>query len=445
MSLSAAEDEELLRLLLADEPLLDFVPRISPRFTSPAHLAPVAALLERAMLGEPVRALVSVPPRHGKSELLLHAIAWWLARRPADTLGYVSYAADIARSKSRLARDYAGRAGVTLRDDSAALHEWRTTANGGCLAAGIGGPLTGHGVNGLIVDDPLKNRQDAESPLIRGVGHQWFTSTAMTRVEPGGFVIVNATRWHDDDLIGRLAQDADTPWEVVNLPAVSDAGDALWPERWPLGALRARRAEVGEYDWHALYMGAPRPKGGEVFRVPARYESLDVTGARIVIGCDPAGTEDTRSDYTAAVVLAVRGFGAATIADVIEVVRFRGETPQAARELLALQAKWRAPLTIEASRDGKAIVRALRSIDPRLRITEIAPRGDKFVRAQPCAAAWNEGRVRLPMKAAWLADYVHEMERFTGLGDAHDDMADATVYAWTAASVSPVASARIAL
>jgi hypothetical protein len=151
-----------------------------------------------------VRACVSVPPRHAKTETVLHGIAWLLRRHPDWPVAYVSYAADIARSKSRQARDYAARAGVTLRDDSAALHEWRTPAGGGLLATGVGGPLTGHGVRLLIVDDPFKNRSEADSPTVRETVHGWFTSTAMTRVEPGGSVLVVHTRWHPDDLIGRL-------------------------------------------------------------------------------------------------------------------------------------------------------------------------------------------------------------------------------------------------
>lgn len=250
-------------------PLLDFVPAVTPRFLRPSHLADLTGAVEKAAQGVPQRWLVSIPPRHSKTETVLHAIAWWLRRRPYDSIGYVSYAADIARSKSREARNYAREAGVQLADDSAALHEWRTPQGGGCLATGVGGPLTGHGVNLLIVDDPFKNRQEADSPTIRENVHQWFTSTAMTRVEPGGSVIVVHTRWHEDDLIGRLSKDGG--WQVLNLPALSvegkpsDTGEALWPERWPREALLARKAEVLPWDWDSLYQGAPKPKQGLIF------------------------------------------------------------------------------------------------------------------------------------------------------------------------------------
>jgi hypothetical protein len=159
---------------------------------------------ERIDRGESVRVLVSVPPRHAKTETLLHGFAWLLARHPQWAIGYGSYAAEIAYSKSRQARDYARAAGVELRDDSSAVHEWRTRDGGGMLATGRGGPLTGHGVQLLAIDDPFKNRQEADSPTLRAQCWGWYTSTARTRLEPGGSIIITHTRWHPDDLIGRL-------------------------------------------------------------------------------------------------------------------------------------------------------------------------------------------------------------------------------------------------
>jgi hypothetical protein len=244
--------------------LLDFVPKVTPTFMRPTHLAAFADLIERCER-EPIRACVSVPPRHSKTEKVLHGIARYLKRHPDRTVAYVSYAADIARSKSRQARDYARAAGVQLRDDSAALHEWRTPQGGGLLATGIGGPLTGHGVSLLVVDDPFKNRSEADSPTVRESVYNWFTSTAMTRVEPGGSVLVVHTRWHPEDLIGRLLRETEVTWTSLNLPAINAKGEALWPERWPVDALIQRKAEVGEHDWQSLYQGHPVAKAGRIY------------------------------------------------------------------------------------------------------------------------------------------------------------------------------------
>ena len=442
--LTASERRELHELIEAtrereerDAGLLDFIPRIAPRYERPAHLAAVARLFERAE-HEPVFACVSVPPRHGKTECVLAAIAWWLARHPEDSLGYVSYAASFAESKSLRARDFATAAGVAHHPQRSTLAEWRTEQGGGLLATGIGGPLTGQGVRLAIVDDPVKNREEAESALIRQRTWDWFTSTLWTRIEPGGSCIVVHTRWHEDDLIGRLARgemgDA-ARWEIVNLPAVDDAGDALWPSRWPLAELAKKRA-ANEYDWHSLFMGAPRARGGEVFRAPARYTSPDLQGARIVLAVDPAGTESTRADWTIGVALAMSGSGVTQRADVIDVLRLQREPGDVARELLAWQRKHgNAPLHIETSRDGKAIGKALRSMQPGLRLADLAPRGDKFVRAQPVATAWNEGRVRVPSSSAgasWLGPFLDCVCRFTGVSDRHDVDVDALAYAWTA-------------
>lgn len=428
-------------------PLLDFIPAITPRFTQPAHLAPLVRLLEQAERG-PVRAVVSVPPRHFKTETVLHFIAWALARHPDWPLAYASYAADIAYSKSRQARDYARAAGVRLREDAEAVKEWRTTDGGGLIATGVGGPLTGHGARILIVDDPVKNREEAESAILREKTHQWFTSTATTRVEPDGSIFVVHTRWHPDDLAGRLERDAEVRWTVVNLPAVrmdEDGEHALCPTRWPLDALRARRSEVGEYDWHSLYQGQPRPRGGQLFREPARYESPSLSGARIVIGCDPAASAKTHADYSVAVVLAGTGQGAELRADILEVVRLQVEVPRLVEVLRELQAKWSAPLYVEAVGGFKAVPQMIRALgaakqnghfSPALRVEEIEPRGDKFTRAQPAAAAWNEGRIRVPVSAPWLPVFLDEVGGFTGVSDVHDDQVDALAHAFTALAAS---------
>lgn len=428
-------------------PLLDFIKVISPRYDPPRHLGPLLELLDQAERG-PVRGVVSVPPRHGKTETLLHAFARRLRQRPWETIAYASYAADVAHSKSRLARDYAIKAGVQLRGDSAAVHEWRTPAGGGMLATGIGGPLTSHGAHLLVVDDPFANRQEAESAIVRQHVHEWFTSTAMTRVEPGGSVLVVHTRWHGDDLAGRLGQGI-TPdrqpsekWPVVNLPAISDAGAALWPERWPADALSRKRAEVGEYDWWSLFQGQPRPRGGAIFGDPGRYSDSNLKDARLVIGVDPAASEKTHADYSVAVVLAITGRGSEMRADVLEVVRGQWEIPRLVSVLRELQARYqRAPLVVEAVGGFRAVPQMLRSVDPKLRVTEVQPATDKFIRAQPVAAAWNGGRVRVPFAGPWVASFLDELQSFTGIRDPHDDQVDALAHAWNYAAARGVAGA----
>lgn len=416
--------------------LLDFVPATTRGWLRPEHLAPIAGQLEATTRGA-VRAILNAPPRHGKTELLLHFIAWYLRRHPDRTVGYASHSAALALSKSRAARDYARRVGVTVRDDADSQHEWRTPQGGGCLAAGVMGSWTGHGVNVLLVDDPYADRQDAESPLIRSRVRDWFQSVANTRIEPGGSIAVSHTRWHERDLAGWIQTEAEdrAQYTTVNLPAIDGAGNALWPARWSLAALEQKRLGVGPYEWASLYLGAPVPRGGEVFKgAPARYVAPHYDGARIVLAMDPAGSSATDANLSALVALAIWSSETGPVADVIDVVTGQWETALAAEKAAAFQRDhFGADLHIEASRDGKQIARAMRLANANLRIIECAPYASKFVRAQPCAGAYAAQRVRVPLAAPWLDDFLFELSRFTGVEGGHDDRVDALTLAWNVA------------
>ena len=456
----SAEERELLLLLELErgaDSLLDFVPRINPRHSRPSHLAPIAALLARAAHGEEVRALVSCPPRHGKTEtLLVHGVPWYLSMFPHHHVAYVTYGDELARDKSAKARDVARWVGLPLREDSKSKTHWLTPHDGGLFATGIGGPLTGHGFELMIVDDPHKNREEAESPTQRETVHEWFSSTFMSRLEVGGSVIVTHQRWHDDDLIGRLSRDKEVPWEVVNLPAIAiegrpdplgrSPGEALWPERWPLRALDVRRRESGAYNWASMFQGEPRPRGGRVFGGDVHWFRLDqfaIEGKRIAICADPAASEKTSADFSSAVVLAVEGHGVDQRAWVIDVLREQITVPQFVRRLGALQAKHRVPLVVESVGGFKAIPQLLRELDPNLEVVELLPRGDKFTRAQGVAAAWNDGRVLIPQDAPWTQDFLAEVQAFTGVKDVHDDQVDALSGAWNHASSEPAIMAAV--
>jgi predicted phage terminase large subunit-like protein len=438
-----AIQQEVEREEKLSESLLDYIPRITPKWQRPVHLAPVARLFERSRRGERVRALVSAPPRNGKTELVLHAIPYYLEARPDRTVGYVSYGAQFAEGKSRLARDYARNAGFNFHPEFNTVGEWRNDQFGGCVATGIGGPLTGKGLDLLVVDDPHKDRVEAESPLLRDRVEEWFRGTGLTRLEPDASVIVFQQRWHPDDLFGRCENAVDEGWEIINLPALydpatgepADDGVPLWPQRWTREALQKLRIEVGEYNWWSQYFGKPRPRGGKVFqRDPARYIEPSLDGARIVLSVDGAGTESTRSDFTAAVALAVIGYGSELRGDVLEVWQDQLVPERAAPELLAFQRRHGgAPLRIENTRDGKAIASALKKIEPDLVIELITPIGDKFIRAQPAAAAWNQGRIRVPMHAPWVPKFLAQADKFTGVGSKKDDMIDALSQGWNVA------------
>lgn len=445
-----------LEAAIGGQSILDYMPRVSPIMPggvpglAPQHLKPIADLIALAEY-KPMRVCISVPPRHGKTELILHAIAWWLQRHPEHTIAYCSYSGEIANGKSVRARDLALASGVPIRADMSRAGEWRTLSGGGLLATGVGGPLTSHGCNLLIVDDPIKNREEAESGTQRQKVMEWFTSTAMTRPTPGGSVIVVHTRWHGDDLIGRLKKAGG--WQVINLPAHDEkTGKYLWPEGgWDATALEPRRKDIGEYDWWALFQGEPRPRGGRMFQEPHFYEKPNILGgARIMMACDPAATAKTHADYSVIVVGSVwLDQAGMPCIDVLDVHRVQVEIPRLVQTLLYYQQRYRCPVGIEAVGGFKGVPQTLRQQLKGVKIIDIKPVTDKFTRALPTAAAWNSGRVRLPgvrdaqgnlgpdlSRFPWINTFLSELEEFTGIADDHDDQVDALAHLYFLAATS---------
>jgi predicted phage terminase large subunit-like protein len=411
----------------AAEPLNSFIERVSGgSLIAPRHLAPLVALLERAR-HEPVRAVVSAPPQHGKSETIMHALAWHLAQDPTRTHAYVTYAGNFATDQSRRIRSITDSAGVEM-SDQAALRRWRTARGGGLIAEGVSGQLTGKSVDGIfVIDDPYKDRVEAESALKRERVWQFFTDVAKTRLNPAASVIVVHTRWHEDDLAGRLVKHHG--WERVNLPAVSLEGAPLWPERYTPAWLKEQREALGEYSWASLYMGEPRPRGGAVFRDVRLYDpQTHVVRShvwRVAIGVDLAYTAKSRADYSVAVVLAADGQGHCYVLDV---VRAQLEAPQMAQQLAALKTRYAAPMRWYTGGTEAGVAQLMQSMG--VTIETMPARQDKFLRAQSAAAAWNASRISVPTNTAWSNAFVEEVLAFTGVGDIHDDQVDALAAAY---------------
>jgi predicted phage terminase large subunit-like protein len=437
------ETYELWRALEMDEggdSLLDYVPHLSPNFLRPTHLKPVADVLARIKRGEQVFACLSVPPRHSKTELFIHAVPWFFQDRPDMQIAYAAYGMHFAKKKSRRMRAMTRRAGIPLASDSQGVEQWHTAADGYVLATAIeGGEFTGQGANLLIVDDPYKSRAHAESGVWREKVSEWFSDTAWSRMEPGASIVVMHTRWHVDDLIGELIQEQRVPWEYINLPAIREVDGeevALWPERWPLEELRLKRRGTTEYNWWSNYMGQPRPRGGAVFGEPSYWTAADSVlrrPYRLVIACDPAATKKTHADHSAIVVLAATGHGEGQIVDVLHVERHQVGIPALCRRLVEVARVWgargAAPIVVEAVAGFKGVPQVLKEIAPQLRIIEVTPTQDKFTRAQPVADAWHGGRVRVPAKDyRWRGAFLKEVLRFTGVDDTEDDQVDALAH-----------------
>lgn len=342
-----------------------------------------------------------------------------LTLNPTRTNVYATYAQEVANSKSRAARQYARNAGLHLSDESASVKEWRLQQGGGLLATGIGGPLTGQGINGLaILDDPLKNHVEAESRLIRDRTHEWFRTVFLTRLEPGASAIIVATRWHPDDLTGRLQNEG---WETINLPAINNQGEALWPQRYPTERLEQIKAEVGQYTWSALYQGTPRPRGGSVYHGISTYDTLPTTPYQEAHGGDWAYTARTTADRSA--VLTGRRYG-----DDLYLTGGVVAQEEAPAFLARLKARGITTVTSFMSGTEKALAQFFQQSGINIRI--IPAQTDKFVRAQPSAARWNTKRIHLPAPESehhgpWVDTLITEALDFTGTGDEADDTIDA--------------------
>lgn len=424
--MNGAPTEAELERTIAFKSLVDWVPWLTPRYLPPEHLRPFLELVERAVAGEEIRAVIHAPPRHSKTESILHAIPWGLKHRPDWTFGYTSYNAAITRSKSRIALDLARQCGIYLETDN--LTEWRTPQRGGCLARGIGEGLGGYGLNVAFVDDAVKDRLEAESAHKRETKWDWFQNVLMTRIEPGGSVFVCMTRWHPDDLSGRLLK---MGWPYICLPAISvdEAGEehALWDTRWPLKALRQRRIDVGEYVWASLFQGQPRPRGGAVFGDPWGYSALPdgTLPRRHGIGIDLAFTKKTASDYSALVVIMFcEGYFY-----VLDVVRTQMRAPEFKEVIRAYRARFpTARIRWIASGTEIGVADFIR--EAKLPIEVVTAREDKFQRALGYAAAWNAGKVLVPEDSTthrWVDDFLVEHAEFTGVNDPKDDQVDAAV------------------
>jgi predicted phage terminase large subunit-like protein len=364
----------------------------------------------------------------------------------ADTCAYSSYSHEQATSKSRVTRDLAEMAGVQLNTDMANLSEWRTMDGGGLLSGGAGSGLTGKGVSGLmVVDDPIKDRVEANSKTIRDQRWDWFKDVVMTRLE-GASVIVIHTRWHPDDMIGRISRDM-PEFEIVNLPALAEEDDplgrefgaALWPSQYDADYLGKLRKTVGAFTFDSLYQGRPRPRGAMVFGMAHYYDPklVDFTGCKVGIGADPAASEKTSADYSAAIAGRFTGSEEDRKLYITEVYRQQVQVPQFVSDLRAMQSRNDdCSAAVEGAGIGKPVISVLRAVDRHIRIHESPTKGDKFQRAQGVAAAWNDGRVLVPLTPfgeeppPWLKDFLDEVAEFTGVNDEHDDQVDGLAHLW---------------
>lgn len=428
--------QRFLQLSDAHEHLMPYVAETvlsQPGYVDGRHIHTICETIESFLQSDCRGLMISMPPRHMKSTIGAECLpAWWLSRHPQGEVIIASYNQTQARKMSRACRQrFDGDMhrmifGATEFDiDAADEFQISGKLNGrpSLIAAGVGSGLTGSGGDLIIIDDPVKDMEEADSETMRDKVYDWYTSVASTRLSPGGHIILIMTRWHHDDLAGRILNDDADSWQVLNLPAIDTEGRALWPERFPVPDLESKRAAMGSRVFEALYQGRPTPLEGGMFKRDwVRYDSPLPANAVRCRYWDKAATHGD-GDWTVGCLMSVQD-GRYCIEDI---VRLQGSPYEVQQTIRAT-----------AERDGRDVIirmeqepgssgvdvidhysrQVLQGFD--FRPDKVT--GNKELRAGPMAAAMECGNLWF-LRAPWNRELESELLEFP-LGE-HDDQVDA--------------------
>lgn len=456
LSAQAKAEQELAKRILSRKHLLPFVERFNPDYHAGWVHKDICQRLEKfseqVANKESPRLMLFMPPRHGKSTLASVAFpAWHIGRHPDHEFISCSYSGSLAMNFSRKVRQLLREPVYKnvfeksrLDKDSQSVESWQTTQGGGYVAAGVGGGITGKGANILVIDDPVKNREDAESENNREATWDWYTSTAYTRLSPGGGILVILTRWHDDDLAGKLlrhAEDGADQWEVIKYPAIAEedekfrkVGESLHPERYNVDALEQIRKAIGPRDWSALYQQNPVSDEGDYFsREMIRYydfDEIDTSQLNYYCAWDLAIGQRDRNDYSVGLVVGVDEYDTLYVVDV---VRGKYDGFELVEQILDLYETWRPSIVgIERGHIEMALGPFLQKRTRERGLNEAyfkdlkVGKRDKEARARAIQGRMQQGMVYFPKDAIWTGPMVAELLRFPN--GTHDDQVDALAW-----------------
>lgn len=427
----------------ARETLLDYCKLQYPQYKDPPHIKLIAEALEKVERGEIKRLAISMPPRHGKSNLCSDLFpAWYLGRNPSKYCIFATYAQDLADDFGRKVRNQLRDPlfeevfpAVFLSDDSQSARRFGLKDGGQYFAVGAGGPITGRGAHLLLIDDPIKGREDADSAAIRRQVIDWYKSVAYTRLMPGGAVIIIGTRWHEEDLIGWVLQDSDhEEWTVLNIPAIATddlndplgrkEGEALWPEQYPVDRLLEIKKTLGSRDWNALYQQSPTAEDGNIFK--REYFQIWKSDTPpecdyVIQSYDTAFSVKTSADPSSIITLGVFNRDDGPHVILLNRVNRRMEFPELRRVAKELQKDWKPDVTIvEKKASGLSLIQDLRRAG--IPVVEYNPDRDKISRAHSVTPLVESGRFWVPDKQ-WAQDFVEQLIAFPNA--RHDDDVDA--------------------
>lgn len=426
----------------------------TPGALNPPHLQLLDQAWQDLDAGRTKRLIVSLPPQEGKSERCRAAITWWLRRHPHHRVVEASFESETATRWGRLIRnDFQAHPllGLVLRADSTAAGRWDLQGYaGGMYCVGVGGALTGRPADLMVIDDPVKGRAQVESQLYRDRQWDWWINDASSRLGADSRVVVVMTRWHEDDLAGRLQRHEPGEWTVINIPALAEHNDPLGRAPGePLQSVRGKtrdwyestKAKVGPYVWGSLYQGQPSPtEGGAFKRDDMRYwtpayddplgQALELDGRRVWVRdtyrfatCDLAASTKTSADWTV-----VSAWAHTTDGDLVLLDRTRARVSETDHASLAL------PLVRRWQLDWVGVEDSGRSVNissglarEGVQVRPLKADVDKFTRSLPAQARSARRQLWLPAEAPWLDEWRGEMLGFPN--GAHDDQVDTLAYA----------------
>jgi predicted phage terminase large subunit-like protein len=425
---------------LARRRIGDFLTLLLPGYEQPPHVLALCEHLEALERREIARVVVTMPPRHGKTLHVSQALpSWYLGRRPREHVILASHSAELAEQNSRRARGFVldprWPFEAQVSRESAAVGRWHTPDGGGLIAAGVRGAITGFGADLLVVDDPVKDREDADSEAIRESTWSWWTDVAMTRLHSKAIVLLCQTRWHEDDLTGRVlnSRGADA-WTVLSLPAFAEENDAigrvegepLWPDRYGVDALEQQRETMGSRSFAALYQQRPAPAEGATFKrswLEGRFANVPES-ARVVQAVDASFGKGVASDYSAVITVATDGRSFY----VLHAARGRWDFNDLCARIKSEAAAWGPEVVVvEDAAAGQSAIQELKRTTG-LPIVPVKPQGSKLARAESVSPLFEAERVFFPAdESRWRDELIEELASFPS--GRHDDQVDGLVYA----------------
>jgi predicted phage terminase large subunit-like protein len=428
---------------------IPFVEKVWPGFISGRHHRIMAEKFEAIANGTLKRLIICMPPRHTKSEFgSFHLPAWFLGQFPGKKVIQASHTAELSVGFGRKVRNLVDTdqykdifPELELRSDSKAAGRWDTSNGGSYFAIGIGGAVTGKGADLLIIDDP-HDEQEGQSgdPAVFDHAYEWYTSGPRQRLQPGGAIVIIATRWSKRDLIGQVLKASSMrqgvdEWEVIEFPAIMPSGNPLWPEFWPIEELEAIKAEIPIHKWEAQYQQNPVSEGAALVKREwwKLWEQKEAPPCQYLIqSWDTAFLKTQRADYSACTTWGVfyhpddNGNMQANII-LLDAHREKMEFPTLKKRALEMYNYWQPDnVLIEAKAAGTPLIFELRAMG--IAVTDFTPsRGnDKIARVNAVADMFSSGRIWIP-QTRFAEEVVEEFASFPS--GEHDDYVDSSTQA----------------